>query len=174
MASTALSSNHMVIAGTASEGWTISCGEPRSTRHQSLPAAAGQSDQRKLLWRRTLIIVAARPLIKRRPACTGRAMMPQNLAALAARYLNAERRADLGLLGGGAMAASDQRIGDAVFLERLADRERAFGARHRAAGRDQIGHEHDVVLDHTAKEIAFGMWVLDVVDADLAARIILE
>ena len=52
------------------------------------------------------------------------------VAASAARHFHAERRADLGLLGGGAMAARNQRVLDVVLLERLADRERAFAGRH--------------------------------------------
>src|SRR5262245_39874317 len=68
----------------------------------------------------------------------GAAIILQDRAASAARHLDAERGADLGLLGGVAMAAGDQRIGDAVFLERLADRERALGARHRTTRRDQV------------------------------------
>jgi molybdopterin-binding protein len=45
------------------------------------------------------------------------------------RHLDAERRADLGLLGGGAMAAGNQRVLDVILLERLPDRKRAFAAR---------------------------------------------
>src|SRR5262245_27315967 len=105
----------------------------------------------------------------------GAAMLLQSrVVASAARDLEAKCRADFGLLGGGAVAARNQRVLDIVLLERLTDRKCAFAASHRSTRRNEVGHEDDIILDHVAKQIAVGVRVLDVVDADFVACIVLE
>src|SRR5262245_66594391 len=90
----------------------------------------------------------------------------------AAGHFGPERRTDLRLLGGGAVAAGDGGAGDAVLLQRLADRERAGGALDRPARRQDVGDEDDIGADHVAEDHAVGVWVGDVVEANFAAVVL--
>src|SRR5882757_4819647 len=91
------------------------------------------------------------------------------IAASAACQIHSERRSDLGLLDGRAVAAGDGRAGDGVFLQRRADGERAGVALDRPARRQDIGDPDDIRLGHMAQDHALGMRIDDVVKMDLLA-----
>src|SRR5438094_10574034 len=92
-------------------------------------------------------------LIAKKPAAPSLGLTPREFAmedracASAGADLHAERRRHVRLLAGGAVATGDGGALDAVFLERIADRDRAGRAVDlRTARRQQVGGVDDVLL----------------------------
>src|SRR5262245_66356167 len=94
------------------------------------------------------------------------------MAPSAAGHFGPERRTNVRLLGGGAVAAGDGRAGDAVFLRRLADRERAGITVDLPTRRQDVGDEHDIGADHVAEDHAVGVRVGDGVEASLSRYVL--
>src|SRR5207247_9270202 len=112
-------------------------------------------------------------LIAKKPAAPSLGLTPREFAmedracASAGADLHAERRRHVRLLAGGAVATGDGGALDAVFLERIADRDRAGRAVDlRTARRQQVGGVDDVLLGDVDQEIAVHVRIRDVVEAD--------